>query len=151
MSNTNIVVQTGRMGSDVKFMVMPTSNTSVAEVSIAVKKHRYNSKTDKFEETTSWIPVKFFGDLADRARDKLSKGTLITVVGELSEETWKDKITNQTRSKLVVIAHSVEKIAGGKNTVAINPQQGKIVTQAAPAKQQNQQSQPTSVTVPSNY
>ena len=151
MSNTNVVIQTGRMGGDVKYAVMPTSKTSVAEVSIAVKKHRYNSSSGEFNETTSWIPVKFFGDLADRARDKLSKGTLITVVGELSEETWKDKTTHQTRSKLVVIALSVEKMAGGNNTASITSQQKGVTAQAVPAKQQNQQSQPASVAVPGNY
>jgi len=150
MSNTNVVIQTGRMGSDVKYAVTPSSKTSVAEVSIAVKKHRYNSTSGEFNETTSWIPVKFFGDLADRAKDKLSKGTLITIVGELTEETWKDKTTGMSRSKLIVVAHSVEKMAGGKNTVNMNSQQEENIAQTKPARQQNQQPQPASVAV-SNY
>jgi len=151
MSNTNVVVQTGRMGSDVKHAVMPSSTTSVAEVSIAVKKHRFNSGSQEFDESTSWIPVKFFGDLADRARDKLSRGMLITVVGELSEETWVDKKTQNNRSKLVVVGHSFEKIAGGKNVASMPSQQGNRTAQSVPSNQQHQQSQPQAVSAPSNY
>ena len=152
MSNTNVVIQTGRMGSDVKHAVMPSSQTSVADVSIAVKKHRYNPGSGDFDETTSWIPVKFFGDLADRARDKLSKGTLITIVGELSEETWVDKQSSKNRSKLIVIVHSFEKLAEGKNVANMNEQQGnRPAAQPASAKQQHQQSQPLAAAAPANY
>ena len=153
MSNTNVVIQTGRMGSDVKHAVMPSSQTSVADVSIAVKKHRYNSGSGEFDETTSWIPVKFFGDLADRARDKLSKGTLITIVGELSEETWVDKQSSKNRSKLIVIVHSFEKLAEGKNVANMNEQQrNRPAAQPASAKQQHQQSQPqAAAAAPANY
>ena len=153
MSNTNVVIQTGRMGSDVKHAVMPSSQTSVADVSLAVKKHRYNSGSGEFDETTSWIPVKFFGDLADRARDKLSKGTLITIVGELSEETWVDKQSSKNRSKLVVIAHSFEKLAEGKNVTNMNEHQGnRPAAQPASAKQQqHQQTRPQAAAAPANY
>jgi len=152
MSNTNVVIQTGRMGSDVKHAVMPSSQTSVADVSLAVKKHRYNSGSGEFDETTSWIPVKFFGDLADRARDKLSKGTLITIVGELSEETWVDKQSSKNRSKLIVIVHTFEKLAEGKNVANVNEHQGnRPVAQPASAKQQHQRSQPQAAAAPANY
>ncbi len=153
MSNTNVVIQTGRMGSDVKHAVMPSSQTSVADVSIAVKKHRYNSGSGEFDETTSWIPVKFFGDLADRARDKLSKGTLITIVGELSEETWVDKQSSKNRSKLIVIVHSFEKLAEGKNVANMNEHQGKrhAAQPASSKQQQHQQSQPQAAAAPANY
>lgn len=150
MSNTNVVVQTGRMGSDVNHAVMPSSQTSVADVNIAVKKHRFNSGSQTFEESTSWIPVKFFGELADRARDKLSKGTLITVVGELSEETWVDKPTQKNRSKLIVIAHSYEKVAGGNNVANMTNQSASRLAQSTPANQQ-QHSQPQPQAAPSNY
>lgn len=150
MSNTNVVIQTGRMGSDVNYAVTPSSQTSVADVSIAVKKHRFNSGSQDFEESTSWIPVKFFGELADRARDKLSKGMLITVVGELVEETWVDKTTQKNRSKLIVIAHSFEKLASVNNVANMSAQpSNRPAAQSAPANQQR--SQPQATAVPRNY
>ncbi|MFC1337405.1 MAG: single-stranded DNA-binding protein [gamma proteobacterium symbiont of Clathrolucina costata] len=112
MSNTNVVVLTGNLGDDVDHRVMPQSETSVAEIRIAVNKHRPNQEGG-FDTFTAWVPVKFFGNLADRAKEKLAKGAKVAITGELAEDTWVDKNSGQRRNKLYVVGSSFEPIGGG--------------------------------------
>jgi len=107
MSDTNVVVVGGNLGDDVSYRVIPQSGKGVAEIRIATNKHRLKPDGG-FDTSTSWVTVKFFGKIADRVRDKLSKGDKVTITGELSEDRWVDKNSGQNRSKLFIVANSYE-------------------------------------------
>lgn len=113
MSNTNVVVITGNMGDDVDYRVFPQTGNGVAELRVAVNKHRLNQQTGQFDTYTAWVTVKMFGKLAERANEKLSKGAKVTVTGELAEDNWEDQPTGQKRSKLYVVGNSFEYLGGG--------------------------------------
>ena len=107
MSDTNVVVVGGNLGDNVNYRVIPQSGKGVAEIRVATNKHRLKPDGD-FETSTSWVTVKFFGKIADRVKDKLSKGDKVTITGELSEDRWTDKNSGQNRSKLYIVANSYE-------------------------------------------
>jgi len=112
MSNTNVVVVTGNLGAEVEFRVIPQSETAVAEIRIAVNKHRPNPEAESgFDTITSWVTVKFYGKLAERAKAKLSIGVKVAITGELAEDTWVDKPTGKNRSKLYVVGNAFEPLA----------------------------------------
>lgn len=59
-----------------------------------------------------WLDGLAFGRTAD-ALGKLSKGANIVVTGQLSQDSWIDKQTNQTRSKLVLVVNSFSELSKG--------------------------------------
>lgn len=117
MSNTNIVVVTGHLGDDVDFRVFPNTGNGVSEFRIAVNKHRLNKHTDEFDTYTTWITIKVFGKLAERAKEKLFKGAKVTVTGELAEDSWDDRQTGQKRSKLYIIGNTLEYLGSGARDI----------------------------------
>jgi len=131
MSNTNVVVVSGNLGSDVE-TASTQGGTLVVKFNIAMNKHRPDGQGG-FITDTSWITVKSFGNLAERLGGKLSKGFKVIVTGEISEERWQDKATGENRSKLLIIAASVENLSLS-NDKAHHPQRH----QAQQSMQQNQ-------------
>jgi single-stranded DNA-binding protein len=71
---------TGR-AAEIKFIPRKDGNGSVAigETSLAVKVST---------EDTDWYKIKFIGDLLVKAAEYITKGAAISVVGELTFETW---------------------------------------------------------------
>ncbi len=106
-NNTNVVVVTGNLGCEVDFRVFPQSGSGVSEFRVAISKYRPNDQGG-FETYTTWVSVKMFGKLAERARDKLVKGAKVALTGELSEDSWEDTETGKRRSKLVIVANAFE-------------------------------------------
>lgn len=134
MSNTNAVVFTGNLGADVDYRVFANTGKGRSELSIAVTKYRPDPQNaGQFIPKTSWVPVKMFGQLAERARDRLVKGSTVAITGHLEEDTWDDKATGQKRSRLYVVADSFEVITDRKATA--QPVAGANANYAAPAPQ----------------
>ncbi len=140
MSNTNVVVLTGNLGDNVDYRVFPKSQKGVAELRIAVNKHRFNGDTQQFDTITSWVTIKMYGQLADRANEKLSKGAKIAIEGELVEDNWVEQPSGQKRSKLYVVASSFEYLGGGTRTTQ-NANQGNQQSQPSPQQSRNAGSQ----------
>lgn len=86
--------------------------TVVASVGLAVNRIWRNDAGEKQEETT-FVDVTVFGRTGEIVRDYCKKGRPLYVEGRLKQETWTDKQTGGNRSKLVVIADTVQ-LLGGK-------------------------------------
>lgn len=112
MSNTNIVVLTGHLGAVPDYRVFPQSGNGVATLRMAVNKHRRNALTGEFDTVTTWVSIRLFGKLAERAREKLTKGDKVTITGELAEDTWVDRDSGQQRSWLYVVGTACELLSG---------------------------------------
>jgi single-stranded DNA-binding protein len=74
---------TGR-AAEIKFIPRKDGNghVSIAETSLAVKVST---------EDTDWFKLKFIGDTLVKAAEYIGKGVVLSVVGELSFETWDDE------------------------------------------------------------
>jgi single-strand DNA-binding protein len=102
MNCVNQVFLSGTAGKDAE-MRATTAGTTIASFSIAVSESRKDFKGEWSEEVT-WVNIKAFGKIAERAREQVRKGTRVFVEGRLTVETWDDKVTKEKRSKTVIVA-----------------------------------------------
>ena len=91
---TNVVL-TGRLTGDVE--VKQAGKTVVANVTVA---------SNKDKEHTDFIPVTLWGDVAKNVAKYVAKGMRITIIGELSTNTYEKDGVKVT--KLFVNAKSVD-------------------------------------------
>tara|TARA_B100000446_G_scaffold184352_1_gene206149 strand:- start:30377 stop:30865 length:489 start_codon:yes stop_codon:yes gene_type:complete len=120
MSETNVVVFTGTVGTDVDFKVFPGSQKPVADLAMVNNKYKPNPQSESgFDQYSTWAVVKFNGRVADSVSQKIQKGMKITVTGELSEDVWPDQNNpGKNHRKLYIVGHSfdIHKQAGGTGT-----------------------------------
>jgi len=108
--DTNTTTLIGRLTKDAE---LKQSEYSVSFFTIAV--NRKKKQTDgNYEEEASFFDVNIFGKYAEIIIDRLKKGVQVCVTGELKQERWKDKGTGDNRSRIVVLANSVQ-ILGTRN------------------------------------
>jgi single-strand DNA-binding protein len=112
MNCVNQVFVSGTAGKDAEFRAF-ASGTSIATFSIATSESRKDAQGNWKEETT-WVNVKTFGRLAERARDEVKKGTRVFLEGKLTVEAWDDKKTGEKRSKTVIVALSLSVVASAR-------------------------------------
>ena len=87
------------------------SGTSVCRFSIAVNRS-YNGQDGNLREETCFIEVDSFGRTAENIGKYFSKGKPILLEGRLRQDTWDDKETGKSRSKLVVVLDRFEFVGG---------------------------------------
>lgn len=116
----------GNLGRDVELKYLP-SGDAVCSVSIAVSNKWKDKNTGEQKESTEWIPLEFFGKLAEIAGQYLKKGSSIHVTGRFSTRKYTDK-------------DGVEKYATSIKVDQMQMLGGKQEGQgAAPAQQQQRQ------------
>jgi single-stranded DNA-binding protein len=83
------VTLSGYTGKDTETNFIPlrngNGNVMIAETSLAVK---------VTAEETDWYKLKFVGDRLTKVTEYLAKGTLLSIVGDLTFENWNDKEGN---------------------------------------------------------
>lgn len=112
MSSFNLVVLVGHLTRDVELRYTP-KGTAVAKMGIAVNRNWTNEAGEKKEEVT-FVDVDIFGRTAENCAQYLRKGRPVLINGRLRMDSWTDKATGQNRSKLGVIAETVQFL--GTNT-----------------------------------
>lgn len=101
----NIVILGGGVGKDVEVRYLP-SGTAVANISLATNSVRYDKDHVK-QEKTEWHDVVCFGKLAENAGKYITKGSQITVQGELQHRSW-DGTDGKRHYKTEIVARNVE-------------------------------------------
>ncbi len=104
MVSFNKVVLLGNLTRDPEVRYTP-SGTAVASFAIAVNR-RYK-QGDETKDEVSYIDIVVFGKQAEACGQYLNKGDGILVDGRLQQRRWDDKETGQKRSKIEVVAQSV--------------------------------------------
>ena len=102
MYGNNITTLTGHLGRDPELRWFE-SGKAKCQFSIAVS-------TGK-DKPSDWFDVVAWGQSAERAADRLRKGSKVVIVGSLKQERWTDRDSGAQRSKVVVTAQSIEIIA----------------------------------------
>lgn len=96
------VTLSGYIGRDIKTSEVPsddgTGTCAVSETALAVK---------VAADATDWYLIKLTGDALAKASQFLTKGSLISVVGELTFEDWIDEEQNR-RSKPIVLVTDLQ-------------------------------------------
>jgi single-strand DNA-binding protein len=104
--NLNRVMLMGNLTRDVELRFLPTSNTPVANLGVAVNRKWKNQQGEQQEEVT-FIDCEAFGRTAEVLNQYLKKGRPIYLEGRLKLDQWKDAEGNN-RSKMKVVVESFQ-------------------------------------------
>jgi len=111
MASFNKVILMGNLTRDPELNHTP-SGTAVCEVGLAVNR-KFKRGDDMVDETT-FVDVTLWGRRAEIAGEYLQKGSPAHIEGRLQLDQWDDRESGQKRSKLKVVAESLQLIGGGR-------------------------------------
>jgi len=108
MQDTNTVLVTGRLTRDPEGR-RTNSGTAVTELGVA-SNGRKKDQTGNWVDDPCFLDVTVWGKSAEFCRDYLKKGSRVLIEGRLQLDQWEDRTTGQKRSKLKVVAQSVQSL-----------------------------------------
>ncbi len=106
MASFNKVILVGNLTRDPELRYTP-KGTAIAKIGLAVNRVWTNEAGEKKEEVT-FVDVDVFGRTAENVGQYMRKGRPIMIEGRLKLDQWDDKQSGQKRSKLGVIAETVQ-------------------------------------------
>jgi single-strand DNA-binding protein len=106
MASFNKVILVGNLTRDPELRYTP-KGTAVAKLGLAVNRVWTNEAGEKKEDVT-FVDVDVFGRTAENVGQYMRKGRPILIEGRLKLDQWDDKQTGQKRSKLGVVAETVQ-------------------------------------------
>lgn len=109
--NLNKVTIAGRLTHDPEVKYTP-KGTATADIGLAVNR-KWRDESGQAKEETTFIDVTLWGKTAENAGKYLQKGSGVFIEGRLQTDTWEDKATGHKRSKLKVIADSMQFFSNG--------------------------------------
>jgi single-strand DNA-binding protein len=119
----------GRLGGDAELKYTPAGD-AVAEFSLAVTvRHK-----DR-EPSTEWIQCSIWKERGERMARYLTKGSAVTVSGDVSTHAWLDRQTGEARSKLRCRVSEITLQGGGaehEEAPASRPAAGSASAASAP-------------------
>jgi len=83
------------------------NGTSVCKLGLAINRKWKDKEGNPVEEAT-FVDCDVWGKTADFCRDYLRKGFKVFIEGRLKMDTWQDQKTGQNRSRLGLVAESVQ-------------------------------------------
>ncbi len=107
MANINRVTITGNLTRDPELQVLP-SGTEVCRLGVAVNGRRKNPQTGQWEEEPNFFDVTVFGAQGQSCAQYLSKGRPVAIDGRLRWSSWEDKNGGGRRSKVDIVAQTVQ-------------------------------------------
>lgn len=106
MASFNKVILVGNLTRDPELRYTP-KGTAIAKIGLAVNRVWTSESGEKKEEVT-FVDVDVFGRTAENVGQYMRKGRPILVEGRLRLDQWDDKQTGQKRSRLGVVAETVQ-------------------------------------------
>ncbi|WNJ18242.1 single-stranded DNA-binding protein [Pontibacter sp. G13] len=97
----NQVQLIGHLGQDPKLKTFD-SGSKQAKFSVATSQN-FRDKSGEWQSSTQWHQIVAWGPLADKADQKLRKGSKVGVTGELRYHRWEDE-HSQPRTLTQIIA-----------------------------------------------
>ena len=111
MANINRVTITGNLTRDPELRALP-SGTEVCQLGVAVNGRRKNPQTGQWEEEPNFFDVTVFGAQGQNCAQYLSKGRPVAIDGRLRWSSWDDKNGGGKRSKVDIVAQTVQFLGG---------------------------------------
>src|SRR5208282_1384650 len=122
MASFNKVILVGNLTRDPELRYTP-KGTAIAKIGVAVNRVWTNEAGEKKEEVT-FVDVDVFGRTAENVGQYMRKGRPILIEGRLRLDQWDDKQTGQKKSRLGVVAETVQFLgspAGGEGGASPAP------------------------------
>ncbi len=104
MTSFNKVILLGNLTRDPEVRYTPNG---VAVASFALAVNRKYKQGDETKDEVSYIDIVVFGKQAESCGQYINKGDSVLIDGRLQQRRWDDKDTGQKRSKVEVVAQSV--------------------------------------------
>jgi single-strand DNA-binding protein len=115
MASFNKVILVGNLTRDPELRYTP-KGTAIAKIGLAINRY-WTTETGEKKEEVTFVDVDVFGRTAENVGQYMRKGRPMLVEGRLRLDQWDDKQTGQKRSRLGVVAESVQFLgspAGGE-------------------------------------
>ncbi|MEW6304734.1 MAG: single-stranded DNA-binding protein [Verrucomicrobiota bacterium] len=106
MASFNKVILMGNLTRDPELRYT-SKGTAIAKIGLAVNRV-WTSETGEKKEEVTFIDIDIFGRTAENVGQYMRKGSPILIEGRLRLDQWDDKQTGQKRSKLGVVAETVQ-------------------------------------------
>jgi len=129
MPSFNSVVLMGHLARDPELRYTP-QGVAVSEFTVAVNR-KFTKKDGEKAEEVAFVDVTVWTRLAEICAEFLKKGRAVLVSGRLVQDRWEDESTSQKRSKLRVVAETVQFLGGGSKDDAVPS--GEAQVEEAPA------------------
>ncbi len=100
MPELNAVTISGRLTDDPD-LKYTHGGTAVADIRIAVTRHSKQGEETGFYDVTLWA------ETAERYAQTLKRGNPVIVEGRLAVDTWNDKDTGKSRSKVKIVGNRI--------------------------------------------
>lgn len=108
-SDINNVILVGRLTRDAELSYLP-SGTAALAFSIAV--NRSKKEGDQWVEEANFFDISYISKSAENFKQYLTKGKQVGIQGSLKQDRWQDKESGQNRSKIKIMASSVQLLGG---------------------------------------
>ncbi len=106
MSSYNRVVLMGNLTRQPELRKTKTG-TAVTELGLALNRS-WTAENGQRQEETTFVEVTVWGRAAENAAQFLQKGRGVLIEGRLQLDVWQDRESGQDRSKLKVVADSIQ-------------------------------------------
>jgi single-strand DNA-binding protein len=134
MPNLNRVLLIGNLTRDPQVRYTP-KGTPLADIGLATNRSVPSTDGGDRREEVTFVDVVLWGKLAETAEKYLQKGKPVFVEGYLKLDSWDDKQTGQRRSRLRVVAETLQMLGGRPAEQKPTPTQPVAPTkQPAPVK-----------------
>lgn len=133
--NYNKVMLAGNLTRDPEVKFLP-SEQAVASFGLAINR-KYKGSDGQMKEDTTFVDCEAWGRTAELVGQYLTKGSPCFLEGRMKLEMWEDKKDGSKRSKLKVVADSVQ-FLGQKKDAEPAADEGPTTTDAARAAVERQ-------------
>ena len=133
MASFNKVILIGNLTRDPDMRTTP-NGTAICELGLAVNR-RWKDQAGRDQEETTFVDVTAWNKTAENCAQYLQKGAPVLVEGRLHLEQWEDRNGGGKRSKLSVVAETVQFLA---NRSDAQQQPGGYQQQPPPRQPQRQ-------------
>ena len=118
MSSFNRVTLMGNLTRDPE-LKRSKSGATLTELGMAMNRSWTNENGQRHDETT-FVDVTVWGKQAENAAKYLQKGRSVLIEGRLQLDSWQDTNTGQNRSRLRVVAESVQFLSNQQSSAQQN-------------------------------
>jgi single-strand DNA-binding protein len=130
MPSFNQVTLMGNLTRDPELRYTP-QGIAVCDLALAVNR-KFTKKDGEKVDEVAYVDVTCWNKLAEIAAEFLLKGRPLLVSGRLAQDRWEDEGTGQKRSKLRVVADSLQFLGSGSKDDAAPSQESPAEEAAAP-------------------
>ena len=129
----NRVVLIGRIGRDTEPRYMPDGERGVLNFSIATNR-RWQDKDGNWKDSTQWHNIVYWPRNARQVSERLKKGVLVMVEGEIRYRQWEDK-DGATHDRTEIYANRVLSLERREREAAAAEPEGATESEIPPARE----------------